>query len=91
MIDFILGEHRHVKYYVHAGENEYVVVKSARYELLYKGIPEVKGDCVVERHGNGVYLDIMLEPKMKSQLYELVLILEIADERRIHKEKLEVC
>ncbi|MEI3511672.1 MAG: hypothetical protein V8Q41_00810 [Anaerostipes hadrus] len=38
MITFILGEDRHVKYFVHSiGKYEYFAVKEAQFSLIYNG------------------------------------------------------
>ena len=38
MITFILGEDRHVKYFVHSiGQYDYFVIKDAKFSLLHNG------------------------------------------------------
>ena len=42
MITFILGEDRHVKYFVHSiGQYDYFVIKDAKFSLLHNGKQEV--------------------------------------------------
>ena len=41
MITFILGEDRHVKYFVHSiGQYDYFVIKDAKFSLLHNGKQE---------------------------------------------------
>ena len=50
MITFILGEDRHVKYFVHSiGKYEYFAVKEAQFSLIYNGEEEISGECEIEK------------------------------------------
>lgn len=43
MITFILGEDRHVKYFVHSiGQYDYFVIKDAKFSLLHNGKQEAQ-------------------------------------------------
>lgn len=90
MIRFILGEDRHVKYYVHSTESEYFIIRNAAYELLYDGKTEAAGECEVIREGIGWYVDVKMQPKHRSTRYVLEITLEIADEVVKNREPMEV-
>ena len=90
MIHFILGEDRHVKYFVHSVKSEYFVVKDAAYELIYNGEVEASGNCEVIQEENGSYVDAKLQPKYRSNLYVLEITLMIADEIIKNREQMEV-
>ena len=50
MITFILGEDRHVKYFVHSiGQYDYFVIKDAKFSLLHNGKQEAAGVCTIEK------------------------------------------
>ena len=51
MITFILGEDRHVKYFVHSiGQYDYFVIKDAKFSLLHNGKQEAAGVCTIEKY-----------------------------------------
>ena len=59
MITFILGEDRHVKYFVHSiGQYDYFVIKDAKFSLLHNGKQEAAGVCTIEKdeEKNGYYV-----------------------------------
>ena len=83
MITFILGEDRHVKYFVHSiGKYEYFAVKEAQFSLIYNGEEEISGECEIEKdeEKHGYYIDVKIQPAQKSKLYVLEITLKIADE-----------
>lgn len=90
MIRFILGEDRHVKYFVHSVKSEYFVIKEATYELMYNGEIEASGSCEVVQEENGSNVDVKLQPKYRSNLYTLEITLMIADEVIKNREQMEV-
>lgn len=90
MIRFILGEDRHVKYFVHSVKSEYFVIKEAAFELLYDGETEASGECDVVRQDEGYYVDAKLQPLNRSRLYVLEITLHIADEVIKNREQMEV-
>lgn len=50
MITFILGEDRHVKYFVHSVDQyDYFAIKEANFSLLHNGKEEAAGVCTIER------------------------------------------
>ena len=50
MITFILGEDRHVKYFVHSVDQyDYFAIKEANFSLLHNGKEEAAGACTIER------------------------------------------
>ena len=60
MITFILGEDRHVKYFVHSVDQyDYFAIKEANFSLLHNGKEEAAGVCTIERdeEKNGYYVD----------------------------------
>ena len=81
MIRFILGEDRHVKYFVHSVKSEYFVVKDATYELIYNGEVEASGSCELTQEEDGSFVDVKLQPKYR---------LMIADEVIKNREQMEV-
>ena len=88
MITFILGEDRHVKYFVHSiGQYDYFVIKDAKFSLLHNGKQEAAGVCTIE---NGYYVDVKIQPVQKSRMYTLEIELKIADEIIKNREKMEV-
>ena len=93
MIKFILGEDRHVKYFVHSVEKyDYFIIKEAAFRLIHNGQEEASGSCTVERdeEKNGYYVDAKIHPNKKSRMYVLEIELKIADEIIKNKEKMEV-
>ena len=92
LIRFILGEDRHVKYFVHSVRSEYFSVKEASWQLLYDGRVEASGECEVLRDEelNGWYVDTKLQPENRGRLYVLELTLGIADEVIKNREQMEV-
>lgn len=90
MIRFILGEDRHVKYYVHSVKSEYFAVKESSWQLLYDGEIEASGECGIIRQENGCFVDVKLQPENRSRLYELEITLHIADEIIKNREQMEV-
>ena len=87
MITFILGEDRHVKYFVHSiGQYDYFVIKDAKFSLLHNGKQEAAGVCTIEKdeEKNGYYVDV------KIRMYTLEIELKIADEIIKNREKMEV-
>ena len=83
MITFILGEDRHVKYFVHSiGQYDYFVIKDAKFSLLHNGKQEAAGVCTIEKdeEKNGYYVDVKIQPVQKSRMYTLEIELKIADE-----------
>ncbi|WP_245193768.1 hypothetical protein [Anaerostipes hadrus] len=70
MITFILGEDRHVKYFVHSiGQYDYFVIKDAKFSLLHNGKQEAAGVCTIEKdeEKNGYYVDVKIQPVQKKQ------------------------
>lgn len=90
MIRFILGEDRHVQYFVSSVKSQYFVIKKATYELLYDGQVETAGECEVVKADDGCYVDAKLEPRNRSRRYELEITLLIADETIKNREQMEV-
>ncbi|MFR2900242.1 hypothetical protein [Hungatella sp.] len=90
MIRFILGEDRHVKYFVHSVKSEYFVVKDATYELIYNGEVEASGSCELTQEEDGSFVDVKLQPMYRSNLYILEITLMIADEVIKNREQMEV-
>ena len=93
MITFILGEDRHVKYFVHSiGQYDYFVIKDAKFSLLHNGKQEAAGVCTIEKdeEKNGYYVDAKIQPVQKSRMYTLEIELKIADEIMIKIEKVEL-
>ena len=90
MIRFILGEDRHVKYFVHSVKSEYFGVKDATYELIYNGEVEASGSCEVMHEETGSYVDVKLQPRNRSNQYVLEITLLIADETIKNREQMEV-
>lgn len=90
MIRFILGEDRHIKYFVHTEKNEYFVIKEATFALIYNGEVEASGICNVTREANGNYLDIQLQPEHRSRKYDIEVAICVADETIKHREHMEV-
>lgn len=83
MITFILGEDRHVKYFVHSVDQyDYFAIKEANFSLLHNGKEEAAGVCTIERdeEKNGYYVDTKIQPMQKSRMYTLEIELKIADE-----------
>lgn len=93
MITFILGEDRHVKYFVHSiGQYDYFVIKDAKFSLLHNGKQEAAGVCTIKKdeEKNGYYVDAKIQPVQKSRMYTLEIELKIADEIIKNREKMEV-
>lgn len=90
MIRFIMGEDRHVKYFVHSVKSEYFVIKEATFELIYDGHTEAAGECEIVQEGTGSYVDAKLQPERRSKLYVLEITLHIADEIIKNREQMEV-
>ena len=90
MIRFILGEDRHVKYFVHSVQSEYFVIKEASWRLLHNGEVGSSGVCQVSQEDRGSYVDVKLQPTCKSRLYVLEITLRIADEMIKNREQMEV-
>lgn len=90
MLRFILGEDRHVRYFVHTEKNERFVIKEAAFSLIYDGKVEECGDCEITREENGNYLDIKLQPERRSRRYEIEVTICVADEIIKHRERMEV-
>lgn len=90
MIRFILGEDRHVKYFVHSAKSEYFAIKEAAFVLEYDGKVEAAGGCGVVRQEDGYYVDAKIQPKNRGRLYVLEITLHIADEVVKNREQMEV-
>ncbi len=90
MIQFILGEDRHVKYFVHSVESEYFAIRKASWELRLNGETEASGECVITQEEKGWYVDAKIQPQSRSNRYELEITLEIADEVIKNRESMEV-
>lgn len=90
MIRFLLGEDRHVEYFVHSVESGYFVIRNARYELIYDGESEDSGECEINRLENGWSVDVKIQPRHRSARYMLEITLEIADEVIKNRESMEV-
>lgn len=90
MIRFILGEDRHIKYFVHSVESEYFVIKEACFRLIHDGEEEAGGLCEVTRGESGCYVDVKISPRYRSRRYELEISLRIADETIKNRERMEV-
>ena len=93
MITFILGEDRHVKYFVHSVDQyDYLAIKEAKLSLPQNGKEEAAGVCTIERdeEKNGYYVDTKIQPMQKSRMYTLEIELKIADEIIKNKEMMEV-
>lgn len=90
MIRFILGEDRHVKYFVHSVKSEHFAIKEATFELTYDGETEATGECGIAQQEGGCYVDAKLQPLRRSRLYVLEITLLIADEVIKNREQMEV-
>ncbi len=90
MIRFILGEDRHVQYFVHSTETDTFRILSANYELRLSGKIEASGTCTIEAVAGGNNIDMKLQPKQRSDRYELEITLAVADEIIKHREPMEV-
>lgn len=90
MIDFILGENKHVRFLVCSRKEESFSINSASWELYYDGQLEASGSCDIEKRDTGLYLDIMLEPKIRSGKYLLMITYLVGDETKKHAERMEV-
>jgi hypothetical protein len=90
VIRFILGEDRHVKYFVHSVKGEYFCVKEASFCLLYDGKVEASGECEVTPGERGCVVDSKILPERRSRKYELEITLHIADEIIKNREPMEV-
>lgn len=90
MLQFILGEDRHVRYFVHTEKNEDFAIKEAEFSLIYDGRTEASGNCAIAREENGNYLDIKLQPERRSRKYEIEVTIRVADEIIKHRERMEV-
>lgn len=93
MIEFILGEDRHVKYFVHSiDKNEYFAIKEANFYLYCNGQEEASGECTIERDDEkkGYFVDAKIQPEKRSRMYTLEIELKIADEIIKNREKMEV-
>lgn len=89
MIEFILGEDRHIRFRVCSCKRQRVVVESASFEISSKGEPIEKGACEIITEDEAVYLDIKFAPPAKgSYLIEVTYL--IADETLRHKEYMMV-
>lgn len=90
MIDFILGENKHVRFLVCSRKEEAFSINSASWELYYDGQLEASGKCDIENLDTGLHLDIMLEPKNRSRKYQLFITYLVGDETKKHVERMEV-
>lgn len=90
MIRFILGEDRHVKYFVHSVKDEYFTLKEATFRLIHDGEEEASGECETVRQEGGYQVDAKLQPLNRSRLYTLEITLHIADEVIKNREQMEV-
>lgn len=90
MINFVLGEDKHVKFLVVSRKKEPFSIRSALWELYYDGILEISGECVIETEDSGLYLDIKLAPEHRSRKYMLHVKYLAGDEIRKHVERMEV-
>ncbi|MDD3251928.1 MAG: hypothetical protein PHV18_05140 [Lachnospiraceae bacterium] len=90
MIRFILGEDRHVKYFVHSVKQEYFTIKEAVFRLIYDGEVEMEGTCEVAREEDGYSVDAKIQPLNRSRLYVMEITLRIADEVIKNREQMEV-
>ena len=65
MITFILGEDRHVKYFVHSVDQyDYFAIKEANFSLLHNGKEEAAGVCTIERDAKKQ--DVYLRNRIKN-------------------------
>ena len=90
MIDFILGEHRYVKFVIRSRKKEEFAVKEAAYELYHDGNLESSEACEVLRDGSSLYLKIMLQPAQRSKRYRLFVTYQVGQETIKHVEDMEV-
>lgn len=90
MIRFVLGEDRHVKYFVHSVKSESFKIKEALFELEYDGKVEASGNCEVVQEDTGYFVDAKIQPLNRSRLYTLEITLHIADEVIKNRERMEV-
>lgn len=90
MIDFILGENKHVRFAVCSRKEEAFSISDASWELYYDGNLEAAGACNIENLDSGLHLDIILEPKHRSRKYQLFITYQVADETKKHVECMEV-
>lgn len=90
MVNFILGEDKHVKFAVHSRKLEPFSISSAMYDLYYDGQLEGSGPCEVLQEDSGLYLDIKISPEYRSAKYQLIITYTIADEVKKHVERMEV-
>lgn len=90
MIDFILGENKHVRFAVYSRKEEAFSVSSAAWELYHDGQLEAEGECKIEQLDSGLHLDIMMEPQKRSRKYTLIITYRVGDETKKHVECMEV-
>ena len=70
MITFILGEDRHVKYFVHSiGQYDYFVIKDSKFSLLQNVKQEAAGVCTIEKtKKKNVYMfKVKIQQKKKKK------------------------
>jgi hypothetical protein len=72
---FNLGESRHVKLLIKSANKEAFVIRTAKWELLKKGVLESQGDCSIDEH----IIDAYISP-LNTGTYKLRFTYEIADE-----------
>ena len=90
MIDFILGENKHVRFLVCSRKDEPFSISSAFWELYYDGQLEAAGKCDIEDLETGLHLSIMMEPRFHSKKYQLFITYLVGDETKKHVERMEV-
>lgn len=89
MIEYILGEDRHIRFRVCSCKRQRVVVESASFIISSQGEEIESGQCEIITEDESVYLDIKFAPPAKgSYLVEITYL--IADETLRHKEYISV-
>lgn len=90
MIEFILGEDKHIEFTVHSKEQKEVIVESATYELRRLENIEASGDCeLIKENEEETVLRVKLSPREKGN-YHLEITYYVADETLKHIEKVQV-
>lgn len=82
-IQFYAGEDKHIRFMVHALNNEAFIIREAGFSLSCAGSIEASGTCVIEDH----VIDAKIAPE-KTGNYQLSISYKVADETLI--EKIEV-
>lgn len=89
MIEYILGEDRHIRFRVCSCKQQRVVVESASFLIMYQKESVASGQCEIITENESVYLDIKFAPQEKGS-YQIEITYMIADETLRHKEYISV-